>query len=180
MNDHNLIPFDKRTKSEQREIASCGGKKSGEVRRKKRDMKKTMEMLLQLSPGTDQDYQNLSDAGVNLNTIPDDELNNLLVVNAALLNKAKSGDVSAIKELRNIIHDDDNYTKHKIRMENAKLKLEKQKFDTHENDTTEDDGLLEALTAKGQEVFTDDDYAFFKKAAKSYDVVEGCKNIKEI
>ena len=45
MNDKNLIPLNQRTKSEQREIARQGGKKSGEVRREQktyRDMAKAM------------------------------------------------------------------------------------------------------------------------------------------
>ena len=40
--------FDKRTASEQREIARKGGKASGEVRRKKADFRKTLNMLLTL------------------------------------------------------------------------------------------------------------------------------------
>ena len=35
-NEQNLIPLNKRTKSEQREYARKGGKKSGEVRRKRK------------------------------------------------------------------------------------------------------------------------------------------------
>lgn len=45
VNDENLIPFNKRTESEKREIAKKGGKKSGEVRREQktyREMVKTM------------------------------------------------------------------------------------------------------------------------------------------
>lgn len=45
MNDENLIPLNKRTKSEKREIAKKGGKRSGEVRREQktyRDMAKAM------------------------------------------------------------------------------------------------------------------------------------------
>ena len=38
-NEQNLVPQNKRTKSEQRKIASMGGKKSGEVRRMKADFK---------------------------------------------------------------------------------------------------------------------------------------------
>ena len=34
----NLIPLNKRTKEEQREIAKMGGKKSGEVRREKKKL----------------------------------------------------------------------------------------------------------------------------------------------
>ncbi|MDD6490245.1 MAG: PBSX family phage terminase large subunit [Clostridia bacterium] len=127
MNDENLVPFtSKQSREEAVKNGAKGGKKSGEVRRKKRDMKSCMEMLLKLPPCTRKDYNNLAAAGVNLDNITDDELNNLLVVNAALLNRAKNGDVNAIKELRNIIRDDD-YLKHKIKYENQKLKIEKQK-----------------------------------------------------
>ena len=45
MNEKNLIPLNQRTKSEQREIARQGGKKSGEARREQktyRDMAKAM------------------------------------------------------------------------------------------------------------------------------------------
>ena len=38
--------FDKRTTNELREIASKGGKKSGEVRRRKANFRKTLNMLL--------------------------------------------------------------------------------------------------------------------------------------
>ena len=47
-NEKNLIPINQRTKSEQREYRSKGGKKSGEVRRQKKKMKETMNMLLSL------------------------------------------------------------------------------------------------------------------------------------
>ena len=40
--------FDKRTAEEQREIARQGGIASGEARREKATMKKTLEMLLKL------------------------------------------------------------------------------------------------------------------------------------
>ena len=132
MNEQNLIPgAHKLTVEEQSE----GGRASGKVRRQKRDMKKTMELLLQLPPGTQEDYECLVAAGVSLNTLSDEELTNMLVVNAALLNKAKSGDVNAIKELRSIIHD----------------------VESAQDDADEDDGLLEALNTKADEVFTDED-----------------------
>ena len=48
LNDDNLKPhqFDKKTASEQREIAKKGGQASGAARRKKRDIKKLLETLL--------------------------------------------------------------------------------------------------------------------------------------
>ncbi len=45
-NNENLIPFNKRTVSEQRKIQSAGGKASGEARRRKADFRKTLNMLL--------------------------------------------------------------------------------------------------------------------------------------
>ena len=45
-NNENLIPFNKRTVSEQRKIQSAGGKASGAARRRKADFRKTLNMLL--------------------------------------------------------------------------------------------------------------------------------------
>lgn len=42
----NLVPLNKRTKEEQREIVIKGGKASGEARRRKKTMRETLEMLL--------------------------------------------------------------------------------------------------------------------------------------
>ena len=120
-NEDNLIPFSERTESEQREIQSKGGKKSGEARRKKKSMKQVMDILLQMPASTFDDYQILADMGINIDEFSETEINNLFVVNAALLSLAKTGNVKAIKELRSII-DDGSYEK-------AKLKLEREKFE---------------------------------------------------
>lgn len=48
-NEQNLIPFNKMTEKEQREIASKGGKASGEARAKRKTLKE--ELLLLLSEG---------------------------------------------------------------------------------------------------------------------------------
>ena len=47
-NEQNLIPMNKRTESEQRVICSKGGVASGETRRRKRDAKEIMEILLSM------------------------------------------------------------------------------------------------------------------------------------
>ena len=72
------------------------------------------------------DYQLLSDMGVSFDELDEQDVNNMLAVNAALLKQAKLGDVSAIKELRSIIRDDD-MIRHKIRYDNERLKLEREK-----------------------------------------------------
>lgn len=43
----NLVPQSERTKDEQREIARQGGIASGEARRRKRDLRQALEMLLE-------------------------------------------------------------------------------------------------------------------------------------
>lgn len=48
MNDENLIPVTKKSKTEAREISSKGGIKSGEVRRAKKAMRETLQELLNL------------------------------------------------------------------------------------------------------------------------------------
>lgn len=45
-NEENLIPFNKRTEKEQREIQRKGGIASGKARRKKANMKKTLDAFL--------------------------------------------------------------------------------------------------------------------------------------
>lgn len=49
-NEQNLIPFNKRTEKEKRKIAIMGGKASGEARKQKATLKKTLEQLLDTVP----------------------------------------------------------------------------------------------------------------------------------
>ena len=49
-NEENLIPMNKRSKKEARELGSIGGIKSGQVRAEKRLLKDTIEMLLNNKP----------------------------------------------------------------------------------------------------------------------------------
>lgn len=46
MNNENLIPLNKRTKSEKREIAKKGGKRSGEVRREQKTYREMAKAML--------------------------------------------------------------------------------------------------------------------------------------
>lgn len=123
-NEHNLIPNSERSPSELREITSRGGKKSGEVRRRKKTMKQVMDFLLSLPANTAADYDLLVNQGVDLNGLDEDFVNNMLIVNTALLEQAKQGNVKAIHELRGIIQDDAY-----LNIQRDKLKLEKLKND---------------------------------------------------
>ncbi len=99
--EENLIPLNKRTKEEQREIAIKGGKASGESRRKRKLLKDSMNVLLNLPVRNTRDYNALVKMG-----IPIEDIDNSQLVVLALFNQAKKGDIAAIKELRNLIGED--------------------------------------------------------------------------
>lgn len=81
MNDENLIPLNKLTKSEQREICSKGGKVSAQKRKEKKLLRETIEEFLQaVNPDSGNVFQ------VDL-------------VNS-MLQKALEGDVSAFNTIR--------------------------------------------------------------------------------
>lgn len=102
-NEQNLIPFDKRTESEQREIASKGGKKSGEVRRQQKTMREYAKLLLGLDITDKRKRNKLSNMGV-----PDENLDNKMLIIVALMNEAQSGNVQACKELRSLLNEDED------------------------------------------------------------------------
>jgi len=96
--NENLIPLDQRTKDEQREIAQMGGIASAEARRRRKALKETMNLLLEM-PATDK--RKLAKA-VKIG-FPDGEVDNSTLVVISLFEKAVGGDIPAIKELRSLI-----------------------------------------------------------------------------
>ena len=94
-NEQNLIPINKRTKSEQREFRSKGGKKSGEVRRQKKAMKETMKMLLNLDLPDCEGKESLKDMGIE-----DEDLNIQTAILANQAKKALAGDLDSAKFCR--------------------------------------------------------------------------------
>lgn len=99
MNEKNLIPFSERTVSKAREIGSAGGKASAAARRRKRDMKQKMQMLLDLPAGMD-GYNEAAMMGI------DGDIDNETVMLIGLFREACAGNVQAVKEIRNIIGKD--------------------------------------------------------------------------
>lgn len=97
-NEENLIPFNKRTESEQREITSKGGKKSGESRRNKKLLKDYMDAVLELPVTSNKQFNNLSKMG-----IPVENIDNKMLLVVSLFKRATIGDVSAFKEIRSLI-----------------------------------------------------------------------------
>ena len=97
----NLIPQSKRTKAEQRRIATDGGKASGEARRARKALKESMNALLDLPISNSRDFNKVAKLG-----IPLEDIDNSQLIVVALFNKAKAGDITAIKELRSLIGED--------------------------------------------------------------------------
>ena len=97
-NEKNLIPNNKRTPSERRENARKAGKKSGEVRRKKRQLKDDMITLLKLPVADTRKWNKLARMGVDM-----DKIDNNMLLTVALFLEASDGDVSAFKEIRDLI-----------------------------------------------------------------------------
>lgn len=125
-NERNLIKPEDLTPSERRESASRAGKASVAARRRRKSMKQVMDMLLSMPANTVADYNMLVETGIDLSELDEGTVNNMLVVNAALMQRAKTGDVAAVKELRSIIQDD-FFAKEKLKLEKEKLKFEQEK-----------------------------------------------------
>lgn len=100
-NEQNLIPFNKRTAREQREYARKGGRKSGEVRRKRKAMKEQMEILLSLPFKQSEALDFMKDLGIE-----EDNLDNQMALIVAMYGKALKGDVQAFNTIREVVQDE--------------------------------------------------------------------------
>jgi coenzyme F420-reducing hydrogenase delta subunit len=86
-------------------------------------MEQCAKFILSLPANSKQDWETLISAGVSLDNMNEEDIDNMTVVNAAIIAAAKSGDVAAFKALRDVIRDDE-----RLKIEKERLKLEKQKL----------------------------------------------------
>lgn len=142
MNEKNLIPFSERTEDEARQLGAKGGRASGASRRRKKNMQECAKLVLSLPADTREDWDILASVGGSLDNISPDDLNNMLLVNAALVLAAKNGDVSAYKAIRDVIRDDE-----RLKIEKERLKLEKQKL-AEKNDNSDVFAKLDDVLSK--------------------------------
>lgn len=96
MNDENLIPHSRRSKSEARENGKKGGIASGIARRDKRDSRERMKMLLQL-PCPD------GEGGVLRSNITGKPISVGEAIDTALIQKGISGNVKAIQTIYELL-----------------------------------------------------------------------------
>lgn len=118
-NEQNLKPFDRlQSREEAKKNGSKGGKASVEARRRKKNMRECMSMLLALETKDRKKKSNTKGLGIEEN----EEITNQLVMAAALMARAQTGDVQAIKEIRSILGDDD-----RLKLDRERFELERAK-----------------------------------------------------
>lgn len=109
-NEQNLRPLNTRSKEDRKRISSMGSKASAEARRRRKAMRENMEFLLNLPPSNTKDFNKLAKTGFSV-----EEMDNSQLIVLALFNRAKEGDIYAIKELFKLIGED--------KKENEQIKL---------------------------------------------------------
>ena len=106
-NEKNLVPF---TSEQSREEAVINGRKggvaSGQAKRRRKLLKDSMNALLELPVSSTKECNALIKMGIDI-----EDIDNSQLIVLALFNRAKSGDVAAIKELRNLIGEDNTEDK---------------------------------------------------------------------
>lgn len=101
-NEQNLIPFtSNQSREEAKKNGAKGGKKSGEVRRKRKAMKEQMEMLLSLPFKQSESLDFMKDLGIE-----EDNLDNQMALIVAMYGKALKGDVQAFNTIREVVQDE--------------------------------------------------------------------------
>lgn len=154
-NDENLIPLNKRTKREQREIQSKAGKASGKSRQKKKVVMDLIKEFLK-SPATLESAKKfIAKSGIKDNT-------NAAALVASLFMEALAGNVSATKMILEIVGEtakekradkQDKRDKKRLEMEVEEFKAKQYNAD----EDMEDDGFLEALGSSSKEDWEDEE-----------------------
>ena len=90
-NEQNLIPANKRTKDEHREIAKKGGVASGVARRKKANLKKAFETILQAEVASPNVKKQLEELGF--------DSTNEMALAMVMMQKAMKGNVRAFEQI---------------------------------------------------------------------------------
>lgn len=148
-NEKNLIPFTERTESEVRKLNAKGGRKSGETRRRKKAMREAMKDLLSMPVVNMEVYNQTAMMGID-----PENIDNQTAVLCRLILSAQCGDVSAAREIRSIIGEDNEAAR--IKMQKEELKYKKQKYSV-DDEQIADDGFIDALNGTASEDWSDEE-----------------------
>lgn len=151
-NEQNLIKNSERTPSERRENAKKAGVASGKARRKKANLKKAFETILQADVASPSVKKQLEDMGF--------ETTNEMALAMVMMQKAMKGNVRAFEQISKLTTTDakDSLDKReqKERIEALKLENEKRRkqIGTSEVDV-KDDGFIKSLEGVVEETWLD-------------------------
>lgn len=93
-----LIPLNKRTKEEQKKIATAGGRASGAARRRKRTLKEAAEIYLSLPVSDKRELNRILKTGLDA-----EEIDNQMAIIVGLGQTAASGNSKAAKVLFDLL-----------------------------------------------------------------------------
>lgn len=133
MNEQNLIPFSKRTESEQREIRSKGGKASG----RKRSMKAIAKSLAQSNVADDEIIKLLDMFGIK-----DRDFQTVMIF-MQMLKASKEGDTAAFKAIVELLGEDIRHEE--LALKKKELKLKEASIQKNAPEVTEEPMLYKAL-----------------------------------
>lgn len=151
-NEQNLIKNSERTPSERRENAKKAGVASGKARRKKANLKKAFETILQADVASPNVKKQLEDMGF--------DTTNEMALAMVMMQKAMKGNVRAFEQISKLTTTDakDSLDKReqKERIETLKLENEKRRkqIGTSEADV-KDDGFIKSLEGVVEETWLD-------------------------
>ena len=120
-NEANLIPANRRSKSELREMTRKGGINSGRSRRKKADLKRAFETILQADVSSNKTKEQLENLGF--------EATNEMALAMVMMQKAMKGDVRAFEQISKLTATDtkDSLDKKEQRERIKAIQLENEK-----------------------------------------------------
>lgn len=140
--------FHERTAREQREIAIAGGKASGEARRRKANLRQTMNAILTSEVDIPEWTPILEALGLD-STLE-------TVISAAMVREAMNGNVKAYTAIKDVLgqtsKSETDLEEQRVRMAAAKARM-----GVDDEEEQEDDGFLDALKSTVEDDWTDDE-----------------------
>lgn len=133
-NEENLIPTNKRTESELREMTRKGGINSGRSRRRKADLKKAFETILKADVASDKTRQQLESLGY--------DATNEMALAMVIMQKAMKGDVRAFEQISKLTSIDSkdalDRKEQRERIKSLQLENNRKQVALSDDDRTED------------------------------------------
>lgn len=138
-NEQNLIPANKRSKSEARKNGSKGGVASGVARRKKANLKKAFETILQAEVASPNVKKQLEELGF--------DSTNEMALAMVMMQKAMKGNVRAFEQISKLTTTDakDTLDKKEQKARIKRLELDNKKREQELSGPKSNTGLMESL-----------------------------------